>query len=98
MRMLAADQIERALPGDVAAVGLSWRKDVPTRAAAEAFRTLLDAEGVSSWIQPRKLVAGLETDSCCPRAARIRVASVHTSRSGRGGDSPGGATMIGAGG
>jgi hypothetical protein len=33
-----------------------------SRASAEAFRSLLRAEGVSSWIQPRKLVAGLETD------------------------------------
>jgi hypothetical protein len=33
-----------------------------SRASAEAFRALLQAEGVSSWIQPRKLVAGLETD------------------------------------
>lgn len=33
-----------------------------SRASAEAFRSLLQAEGVGSWIVPRKLVAGLEAD------------------------------------
>ena len=33
-----------------------------SRASAEAFRALLQAEGVSSSIRPRKLVAGLEAD------------------------------------